>query len=128
MDMETTAWDALQEFMQRNEFLIDREYVNACRHYAGTYERDSAFEVWQSALNRYLPYVQEGDRMTGCPEDRLGLTRALTDDCIRASLLRMAGRIPVYAMLRTGRVKEAPALLSFLSGRRMQEAPISESV
>lgn len=128
MEMTTTAWDALQDFMQRNEYLIDREYVNACRHFADAYDRDAAFEVWQSALNRYLPYIQEIDRMTGRMEERLGITTALTDACIRASLTHLAGRIPVYAMMRTGRCQAVQALLTLFTGQQGAGAALSESV
>lgn len=126
MEMNTAAWDALQDFMQRNEYLIDREYVSACRHFADSYDRDAAFDIWQSALNRYLPYIQEIDRMTGRMEERLGITTALTDACIRASLTHLAERIPVYAMMRTGKRQAVQALLAFLSAG--QETVLSESV
>lgn len=116
MELTTAAWDALEDFMQRNEYLIDREYVNACRHYARTYDRDEAFDVWQSALNRYAPYIQEISRVTQRDEDRLGPTAVLTDDSVRSSLIHLANRIPVYALMRNGKNTEVLELLHWITG------------
>ncbi len=117
MELTTAAWDALEDFMQRNEYLIDREYVNACRHYARTYDRDEAFDVWQSALNRYAPYIQEISRVTQLDEDRLPPTTILTDDSIRSSLTHLANRIPVYALMRNGKTTEVLDLLHWITGQ-----------
>lgn len=115
MELTTTVWNALEAFMQRNEYLIDREYINACRHYASQYDRDEAFDVWQAALNRYAPYIQETFRMTRRGEDRLGLTSVLTDESIRSNLIHIANRIPVYALMRTGRQDEVTELLNWIT-------------
>lgn len=112
MEQNEVAWRALEAFMQRNEYLIDREYVNACRHFASKYDRDAAFDVWQNTVNRYAVYMHEIARMTGCREDRPGPTAVMTEAYIRSSLVHLAGRIPLYAMLRTGREDAARAMLA----------------
>lgn len=120
MELDNTVWEALEAFMQRSEYLIDREYVSACRHYAREYDRDQAFDVWQSALNRYTPFMQEVSRMTGAAEGRMYRSAILTDECIRAGLMHMAQRIPAYAMLRTGHDQAVKPLLCWMTN--LQEA------
>lgn len=115
MRLNQVAWEALEAFMQRNEYLIDREYMNACRHFASQYDRDDAFDVWQSTVSRYAVYMLEIAKMTGMKEDRPGPTAVMTDAYVRSSLIHLAGRIPMYAMLRTGRTEAVEAMLRYFT-------------
>ena len=110
--MTNTAWTDLEAFMQRNEFLIDREYVNACRHYASQYEEHGAFEVWRNATSRYAVCMQELGRMTGRLDDLPGPHGIIDEHYLRSGLIHLAERIPLYAMLRTGNSGAVEALLA----------------